>query len=163
MTLRSRLCIPALIWALTVVGCGGGSSATLVPVGGKVVVDGQPMDGVTLTFIPDSSLKNVRGGTATTDAAGAFTVTDLEQNKPGIPAGKYLIAYSRRRLPDGSAGPAPGAPADPGAIKVETFPNFLTNPDPKNPALLIDIPKEGNTKLDLKISKKKTGIPMGPG
>lgn len=163
MSLRSLLFVPGLMLVFSAVGCGGGPSEALVPVGGKVLVDGQPLDGVEVSFIPDVKVKDRRGGTGTTDAGGNFTVTDLDQNKPGLPAGKYTLAYSRRRLPDGSAGPAPGAAADPGIIRVETLPAHLTVPDPKAPANQVDIPKDGNTKLELKISKNRSAIPMGPG
>ncbi|MDA1215191.1 MAG: hypothetical protein O2955_22050, partial [Planctomycetota bacterium] len=95
------------------------------------------------------------GGTGTTDASGAFTITDLEQNEPGLPAGKYTVVYSRMRLPDGSAGPKPGegAPADPGIIRVETLPPHLTvPPDPSIPTNQLEIPQSGNSKLELKVS-----------
>lgn len=163
MSLRSLLFVPGLILAFSVVGCGGGPSEALVPVGGKLLIDGQPLDGVEVSFIPDIKVKDRRGGTGTTDATGAFTVTDLDQNKPGLPAGKYTLSYSRRRLPDGSAGPAPGAAADPGVIRVETLPTYLVNADPKLPANQVDIPKEGNKNLELKVSKKLSPALMGPG
>lgn len=162
MSLRSLLFVPGVILVFSVVGCGG-AKEPLVPVGGKLLVDGQPLDGVIVSFYPDAKAKDHLGGTGTTDAAGAFTVMNLDQNKPGLPVGKYTLAYSRRRLPDGSAGPAPGAAADPGIIKVETLPAHLVGPDPKLPANQVDIPKEGNTKLELKISKKFNPAMMGPG
>ncbi|MDB5334928.1 MAG: hypothetical protein JWN70_547 [Planctomycetaceae bacterium] len=162
MSVRSSLFFHGLLAFMCVVGCGG-STETLVPVGGKLLIDGQPLDGVVVTFIPEVKVKNRIGGTGTTDAAGAFTVTDLDQNKPGLPVGKYTLSYSRRRLPDGSAGPAPGTASDPGIIRVETLPTYLVSPDPKLPANQVDIPKEGNTKLELKASKKSSPALMGPG
>ncbi|MFN0196086.1 MAG: hypothetical protein ACKVT0_05030 [Planctomycetaceae bacterium] len=163
MSLRALLFVPGLISAFFAVGCGGGGVPveTLVPVGGTLLVDGKPLDGVEVTFIPEVT-KNRRGGTGTTDAAGAFTITDLEQNQPGLPVGKYSIAYSRMRLPDGSAGPKPGEgqPANPGLIRVETLPSHLTTPDPKVPPNQVEIPKDGNTKLELKISATPPPVPM---
>jgi hypothetical protein len=157
MSLRALLFVPGLISVLFVAGCGGGGGPveTLVPVGGKLLVDGEPLDGVVVTFIPEIS-KNRRGGSGTTDATGAFTVTDLDQNLPGLPSGKYTLAYSRRRLPDGSAGPKPeaGKTADTGIIRVETLPTHLTTPNPNVLSNQVEIPKDGNTKLELKISMK---------
>lgn len=155
---------PALIVACLVMGCGGATEA-LVPVEGKVVVDGKPLDGVVVTFIPEASVKNRRGGSGTTDATGAFKVIDADQNRPGLPVGKYTVAYSRMRLPDGSAAPMPqaGVPADPGIIRVETFPQHLLTPDAKLPANQVEISKDGNTKVELTISTAFNPALMGPG
>ena len=83
-----------------VAGCSGAPPLeTLVPVAGSLMVNGKPLDGVTITFIPEIA-KNNRGGSGTTGVDGSFKVTDLTQNLPGLAAGKYTIAYSRMRLPD---------------------------------------------------------------
>ena len=158
MSLRSWLFVPGLISTFFLVGCGGGSDVSiedLVPVGGTLLVDGKPLDGVVVTFIPEIS-KNNRGGSGTTDATGAFTVTHLNENLPGLPPGKYTLAYSRMRLPDGSAAPEPkeGTPVDDAIIQVETLPQHLQTPDPKVLSNQVEIPKDGNTKLELKVSTK---------
>ena len=167
MSLRSLLLVPGLLSVAILAGCSG-SVETLVPVSGTLLVDGKPLDGVELTFVPDG-LKNSRGGFGKTDESGDFTVTDFAQNLPGLPAGKYIVAYSRRRLPDGSAPPEPeeGKPINPGVIQLETFPPHLLAPNPKIPENLVEIPEEGTSGLKLKISKKKSqpkgaGM-MGPG
>lgn len=163
MSLRSLLFAPGLMSLFFVVGCGGGSVEPLVPVGGKLFVDGTALDGVAVTFIPEKS--NSRGGTGVTDPTGAFSVVDLDQNMPGLPPGKYIVTYSRMRLPDGSAAPEPkdGAPVDPGIIRVETLPVHLQTPNSKVLANQVEIPKDGNTKLELKVSKKMSPALMGPG
>jgi len=139
-----------------VVGCGGAPPVeTLVPVGGTLMVNGKPLDGVTVTFIPEIA-KNNRGGSGTTGADGSFTVTDLTQNLPGLAVGKYTVAYSRMRLPDGSAPPEPkeGETINPGIIRVETLPTHFQSPDPRSPGSTIDIPAAGNTALQLQIRAK---------
>jgi hypothetical protein len=139
-----------------VVGCGGAPPVeTLVPVGGTLMVNGKPLDGVTVTFIPEIS-KNNRGGSGTTGADGSFKVTDLTQNLPGLAVGKYTIAYSRMRLPDGSAPPETkeGVPANPGIIRVETLPTHFQSPDPRSPGSTVDIPAAGNTALQLQIQAR---------
>ncbi len=146
-----------LMSAFFVVGCGSGSGPpeTLVPVAGTVMVNGKPLDGVVVTFIPEIT-KNNQGGSGTTSASGAFTVTDVTQNLPGLAPGKYTIAYSRMRLPDGSAPPEPkeGQPVNPGIIRVETLPAHLQSPDPRVPGSLVDVPKEGTTSLQFTIRAK---------
>ncbi|MDB5334926.1 MAG: hypothetical protein JWN70_545 [Planctomycetaceae bacterium] len=158
MSVRAVLIVPALALALFATGCGGGSVEKLVPVGGKLVVDGEALDGVIVTFIPEASQKERRGGAGTTDASGVFTVTDLGQNLPGLPAGKYTVAYSRPRLPNGAAFPKaePGKPIDPGIVRVESLPAHLTTPNQNLPTSQVEIPKEGNTNLELKISKRSS-------
>jgi hypothetical protein len=144
-----------LTWAL-VVGCGGSPPAEpLAPVGGKLLVDAKPLDGIVITFTPDIA-KNSRGGIATTGSDGAFTVTDLTQNLPGLAPGRYTLSYSRMRLPDGSAPPepGPGQEVDPGMIKVETLPQHLVNPDPRIRTNAVEIPPEGNTSLQLQINTR---------
>ncbi len=162
MSFRSLLVLTGWILALSITGCGV-IPDRLVPVGGTLLIDGKPLDGVVVTFIPEVKVMGRLGGTGTTDSAGAFTVTNLDQNKPGLPPGKYTVSYSRRRLPDGSAGPENRAEADPGIILVETLPTYLVTPNPKYPATQVVIPEEGNEKLELKASKKMSPALMGPG
>lgn len=156
MSVRFRLILPGLILALFVVGCGGGSNAELVPVGGKLLVDGEALDGVTVTFHPVDA-ENSLGGSGTTDSAGAFTITSFEQNEPGLPPGKYSITYSRMRLPDGSAAPPlePGEPPDPENIQVETLPDHLTMPSPNDASNQVEIAASGNSNLELEISMER--------
>jgi hypothetical protein len=163
MSLRSLLFAPGLISATLLAGCAGEPVETLVPVGGKLLVDGKPLDGVVVTFIPEIS-ENNGGGDGTTDDSGAFTVTNLKQNKPGLPPGKYTLIYSRMRYPDGSAAPAiePNKPIPPGPVRVEALPSFLTIPDPNDPSRTVEIPEEGNSNLELKASLKKSSGPKGP-
>lgn len=160
MSVRAWLFVPGLISAVFAVGCGGGSSGPiepLVPVGGTLLIDGQPLDGVVVTFIPDIADKERQGGSGTTDGSGAFTIKHLGQNLPGLAVGKYTVACSRMRLSDGSAAPEvkSGSQPDPANIRIESLPVNLTNPNPKDPATQVVIPKDGNLKLELKLSKKK--------
>lgn len=162
MSARSLLVVPGFILALTVTGCGG-IAEPLVPVAGKVLIDGKTLDGVVVTFIPEVKVQGRLGGTGTTDSAGTFTVTNLDQNKPGLPPGKYTVAYSRRRLPDGTAAPEDRTNADPGMILVETLPTYLVTPNPKYPATQVVISEGGNQSLELKASRKLSPALMGPG
>ena len=139
-----------------VVGCGGSAPPeTLAVVGGTLLVDGKPLDGVTVTFIPDIA-KNNRGGSGTTDINGGFSVTDLTQNLTGLAPGRYTVAYSRMRLPDGSAPPVPqpDQPVNPGIICVETLPGRLQSPDPRLPSNQVSIPEDGIVDLELNIRTK---------
>lgn len=144
-----------LMATVFLVGCGEEPPEALVPVSGTILVNGKPMDGITITFIPEIA-KNSRGGAGTTSVDGSFTVTDLTQNLPGLAPGKYMVSYSRMRLPNGDAAPEPkeDEPVNPGIIRVETLPSHLQTPDPRNPASFVEIPKEGNTSIQLMISAR---------
>lgn len=162
MHIRSFLVIPGLVLAISAVGCGG-ISDPLVPVGGKLLIDGKPLEGVVVNFIPEVKVTGRLGGTGTTDDMGLFTVVNRDQDKPGLPPGKYTLSYSRRRLPDGSAGPEAISESEPGLILVETLPMYLVTPNPKFPATQVVIPDEGNEDLELKASTKLSPALMGPG
>ncbi len=160
MSLRCRLILPGLISVLFVVGCGGEPAEELVPVGGTLLVDGEPLDGVSVIFHPVDG-ENNRGGYGTTDSTGAFNVTHFVQKEPGLPPGKYSITYSRMRLPDGSAAPPlePGEPPDPENIQVETLPESLTLGDSNRQ---VEIPPGGNSNLELEISMEANPM-INPG
>jgi hypothetical protein len=163
-SLRCLLYVTGLLSANFAAGCGGQPNDFLVPVGGKLLVDGKPLDGVVVTFLPEIT-ENNRGGAGTTDESGAFTVTDLTDNKPGLVPGKYKLVYSRMRYPDGSAAPVPEAnkPIPPGPVRVESLPTFLTILDSSDPSRQVQIPEDGNSNLELKASTKKGSGLTGPG
>jgi hypothetical protein len=161
MSARRLHFVPGLILACLVIGCGA-PAGSLVPVKGTLLVDGKPLDGVTVMLFPDAAVKNCRGGTGKTTATGTFEVTDIDQNLPGLPAGKYTVAYSRLRMPDGAAAPEPGTKsANPGLVSVETFPSHLLSPDVKLPTNQVEIPKTGATKLELNIRTDMAVVPLG--
>jgi hypothetical protein len=87
-----RFWFRALALALAVAGvsCGGGPK--LHTVKGTVKLDGEPVPGATVTFIPDTTKSSGgRQATGVTDDSGAFR---LETFKPGdgAMAGEYKVA-----------------------------------------------------------------------
>ena len=83
-----------------VAGCGG---PKLVPAGGVVTLDGEPVDGALVTFVAEDG-----GHTATgqTDTAGSFTM--MVGGNPGALPGKYKVLVTR-----GSGGITGGEGTDP--------------------------------------------------
>lgn len=75
----------------TMVGCGGSGLGT-VPVSGKVLVDGQPMEGVVVVFNPDDP--EGRAASGTTDANGEYKLT-TETNGDGALPGSYKIQVTK--------------------------------------------------------------------
>jgi hypothetical protein len=94
-----RLLTCALLAVLLALGCGRGSSSGLVPVTGTVTLDGQPLAGATVGFLPQGDLKGGGGGGGT-DAAGKYQVLSSGSQK-GLLPGRYKVTISRRLMPDG--------------------------------------------------------------
>ena len=76
----------ALMVCLTFAGCGGPEGPTLVPVSGKVLLDGEPVAGALVQFIPTSGPSS--GGQ--TDDNGEFTLTG-PGNRPGAVVGSFTV------------------------------------------------------------------------
>ncbi len=79
------------------VGCAGGPKLT--EVSGKLTLDGEPLDGVQVIFVPDAEFGGKgRISTGLTDADGnykqTYSAAGRQPQKPGVAAGKvrvYLI------------------------------------------------------------------------
>lgn len=82
----------ALLAVVGVAGCtgGGGGSAKLVPVKGKVTYKGAPVAGATVTFIPSGTGQPATGQT---DASGSYSLTTGTQ--PGAAVGQYKVTVTK--------------------------------------------------------------------
>jgi hypothetical protein len=96
-TVQARLLLMLCAGALSALaGCGGGPKT--VPVSGKVTVDGQPLSGFVISFIPDAE----KGHTAEIScdarlgAEGAYSLTtdDRFNVYKGAPPGWYKVTLS---------------------------------------------------------------------
>jgi hypothetical protein len=85
-----RICLLLAAFLVAAAGCGQGGVA---PVSGKVMLDGNPLPGVLLSYEPESSGGQDAGGGsyATTDAAGAYTLHLVNGDKPGAVVGKHRV------------------------------------------------------------------------
>lgn len=93
--------------ALAAAGCGSGSG--MVPVRGVVKLDGQPLAGVSVTFVAQDP--GGRDAYGSTDPKGEFSLT-TSQPSDGVLPGQYKVVI----LPTGEEGGAspfdePGKPA----------------------------------------------------
>lgn len=110
MEYTRRYCVyVALLAALTLpvaAGCGSGNPST-VPVKGTVTLNGNPVDGASVTFVPEAG---GRPATGTTDASGQFTLTTFETGD-GAPEGKYKVGVNKTsaavNVEAGAGGAAP--------------------------------------------------------
>ncbi len=85
----------------------------VVPASGTVHLDGDPVEGVTVTFIPEGEVGG-RGGYGVSDSQGNFQL-QASPEVEGIPPGKYRVIFRKLRMADGSP-----IPPDMMAADVET-------------------------------------------
>ncbi len=88
---RSASLILSASIVLMAAGCGS-SGPALYEAGGTVTVDGSPLEGATVTFVPQGD--KMLGGAGRTDAAGKFTLL-ASSGKPGISAGDYKVTVRK--------------------------------------------------------------------
>ncbi|MCA8984384.1 MAG: carboxypeptidase regulatory-like domain-containing protein [Planctomycetaceae bacterium] len=111
--------------SVTFSGCSSGVQKyvpeKLVPVTGTISIDGTPVAGVTLSFIPQSGTSG-KGGYAVSDESGHFIAKDYSHSD-GLEPGSYYVTFSRLLMPDGKPIPEGANAADVGA--VESLPEKL--------------------------------------
>lgn len=116
-------------WLLSVavltglLGCGGGADPSkglpaTVPVKGKITLDGQPVEGVVVTFVPTGVTKGIEC-VGRSDASGNYLPKQLRGND-GVPPGTYKVVFSR--LMRGGKPVTPDQDAGGGGIAVESLP-----------------------------------------
>ena len=130
-------------------GCGSG--VKLVPVSGTVTVAGEPVEGITVTFLPKNQIEGehmVPYGQ--TDAEGKFTV-QVSPSQMGAPAGEYTVLFQKLRMPDGSMIPEDQSAADVGA--VNQIPDMYMNPGPASET--VTIPEGGSQNLTFDLKAKR--------
>jgi hypothetical protein len=76
---------------LMVAGCGDGPR--LVPVAGSVTLDGKPLEGATLSFMPVAGNVISTPGSDVTGPDGNFTMT--YNGRAGLAPGKYRVLVSK--------------------------------------------------------------------
>ena len=93
--LRTNWLLAALALWMTA-GCGGGvdQTADLVPVRGKVRLDGQPVAGAYLVFRPEGATKG-GGGSGVTDENGLYELRSPD-GRMGAPVGNYRVVVSNQ-------------------------------------------------------------------
>jgi len=89
---------------LTTNGCRDASVPELVPVGGTVTLDGKPLSGALVEFLPLGDIPG-NGGGGRTSAEGRYQL-QTGQGHHGIPAGEYKVVIIKLVMPDGSDFPA---------------------------------------------------------
>jgi hypothetical protein len=143
----SALAAIGLLFAAALAGCGTATS----PVEGTVLLDGQPLVGASIQFVPQGAGKQATGET---DKNGAFTMS-TDKPRDGVVPGEYKVVVSPPvGQPDptqyASADEAMAAAAKAPARKASgpAFPQKYTRPD--QTPLTQTVPVKEKLRLDLK-------------
>ncbi|MEX1230632.1 MAG: carboxypeptidase-like regulatory domain-containing protein [Planctomycetaceae bacterium] len=95
---------------LTNIGCGGGADLPeTVPTTGTVKLDGAPLSGVTVQFIPDDAEK--RSASGTTDDSGNYSLQTFRPGDGAIP-GSYKVTVVRPPADDAVPDKTAAAPVE---------------------------------------------------
>jgi hypothetical protein len=79
-------------------GCAPSNPLGAVPVTGKVTYKGQPVEGATVSFIPEG---DARPATAITAAGGVYRLMTLDT--PGAMPGPYTVVVRKTEIPPDTA------------------------------------------------------------
>ena len=96
-----------LVLTVTLIGCG---RVQYVPVEGRVTLDGSPVAGASVTFVPSAG---GRPGGAITDESGRFVIWEAGM-KQGLTQGNYKVSVFKviwkavKTVPLPEPGPPPG-------------------------------------------------------
>lgn len=155
------ICLAML--GLAVGGCtsrGGGDIPPTAPVSGVVLLDGRPVDGAMVVFVP---LDHRYGAYAVTDSSGRFTLQSSPDVSGAVP-GRFQVQVTKVVAERGAAqflvqedvehalkaGGSVG-PAQQGETK-NVLPEKYANP--KTSGIEVTVPREGISNLEIKLTSE---------
>ncbi len=152
MNISFRCSVVALS-CLVLLGCGDGGPK-LVPVEGKVTLDGKALANKSIMFSPQAGTQGSGAG-GTTDGEGNYKLTAVlpgsTESRPGIPPGDYRVMVNEQMAASTtSTGTAEGASAEifaTGTVKSNIPPIYST---PNSPLLQKVSDTGGKINLELK-------------
>lgn len=152
---------------LSLAGCGGGDAGTAdrpatVPVQGTVTLDGKPIEGATVTFMPATQARpgqpaQGHAAVSRTDAEGHYELMTFEAGD-GVVPGDYVVTVVKQEVPEAkelsmeeyiAQGPqAPSADAGPKHLLPEQYAKRQTSP------LKVTVTESESEPLDFELSGK---------
>jgi hypothetical protein len=102
--INQLLIILPWLMVLPLVGCSSETGPKLVRVIGTITINGHPLGGAEITFLPMGSTPG-DGSRGRTRADGTFRLVALKGGAGAVP-GQYKVIISKLVLPDGSDFPA---------------------------------------------------------
>lgn len=140
--LQGSLCLLSMVLACVLSGCGGGASYELVPVSGRVTLDGQPLANARVSFQPARDQTDTGpGSSGVTDAEGKYVLSVAgETETAGAVPGKHMVTISA------NAGSEPASDAAPAADR--SLP-----PQASDGSLTFDVSAEGTDQANFDLKK----------
>jgi hypothetical protein len=137
------LAAPSLAFAAAPPVKPGGGKAPLVPVSGRVTLDGKPLADALVVFHPVLAAKKAPGlgYQGRTDAAGRFTLRLDKKARPGAPVGTYRVSISKAIGAAGGPGGAPVREIIPARYNAST-------------ALTFEVPKGGTDAANFELASR---------
>lgn len=132
-----------LHWTVLVVGlfaasgCSDEVEVELFTVSGTVMMDGKPLEGATVVFVPEKSTQP-QPSWGYSDASGKYSLKTAD-GYDGIEPGTYRIVISKLVMKDGS--PIPSGTQTEGADGKELVP--YPHSDPRQTKNVADVTKDG--------------------
>lgn len=130
-----RLILSSLLVVITAAGCGPRVKVPTAPVVGTITVNGKPVEGLEVVFVPEAK---IRPGVAVTDTQGRYEAKFLN-HQAGVPLGPCTVTISRYSDLSRAS---------------NLIPREYNEKAAENPALRLTIPKEGTAfNFDVKTDK----------
>jgi hypothetical protein len=127
-------------WLLIALPACSSAPPGVVPVSGRVTLDGEPLAGAVVTFQPigvrlEGGVEAV-GSSGRTNAEGRFVLTLIDPKLPGALAGRHAVTITTAVIADGDA----ARPSD------ERVPARW-----RDGSMSIDVPPQGTTTADVEM------------
>ena len=105
MMMRSILGL-LLVSTLVIAGCGPkGSGLRVEYVEGIVTLDGQPLEGASVTFIPKTEGGTIEAASGYSNEKGVYKLSSMNGDpEKGAVAGEYIVNVSKVEIDDPTAG-----------------------------------------------------------
>ena len=151
-----------VVAAALLCGCSEKQGPVLVPVSGRIIVDGQPGTDLVVAFEPvvaDEKAPRVES-MGTTDAQGAFTLATVPQKKTGAVVGPHRVrVMNRGQYELASRGQAQNdRAAMQTAVEERRRANGLPARYNMRTELTFTVPPEGTTHANFELTTEKPGI-----
>jgi len=143
-------------------GCGNSRLPGLVPAAGVITLNGEPIEGVTISFVPLSTSGDARTATAVSGTGGKFAMSTLDPND-GILPGNYRVSVSKKTGIGGdtSAFSNERAVVQDSRQTINHLPAKYSSGSATD--LSVSIPPKGDKNIEIKLEGEVDLTPQSPG
>lgn len=142
---KQHISASLLVGFLALAGCSGPADET-VSAAGIVHLDGNPVEGVSVSLVPQAGVSG-RGGYGVSDGEGKFVLKSGPE-MIGVMPGTYRVLFQKMRQQDGSPIPPDAMEAD--VEVVNQLPAVYANPENTPFSIVIPTPDGQPIEMDLK-------------